>query len=89
MAQRTRIIATEETLGTSAGAATSISTATCVRLSNTSGGVRVIAVSATVGAATSTFFTMPDGTVEFLEKEANYVIWADGTVKANKVGFTG
>jgi AICAR transformylase/IMP cyclohydrolase PurH len=86
--QRTRIIATEETVGTSAGAATSISTATCVRLSNTSGTARVIAVSETVGAASSTFFTMPDATTEFLEKEANHVIWADGAVKANKVGFT-
>ncbi len=86
--QRTRIIATEETVGTSAGAATSISTATCVRLSNTSGAARVIAVSETVGAASSTFFTIPDATTEFLEKEANHVIWADGAVKANKVGFT-
>lgn len=85
---RTRIIATEETLGTSAGAATSISTATCVRLVNNSGAVRVVAVSTVVGAASSTFFSMPDGTVEFLEKGANEVLWADGAVLGAKVGFT-
>jgi len=86
--QRTRIIATEETVGTTPGAATSISTATCVRLANSSGGDIAVGINTVVGAATTAFFTLPDGTVEFLEKEANSVIWASGALKANKVGFT-
>jgi 16S rRNA G966 N2-methylase RsmD len=85
----TKIVATEVNTSTTAGAASSISDATCVRLYNGSGSARVVAISTSVGAATSTFFTIPNNTVEFLQKNASDVIWTDGTaIKANKVAFT-
>ena len=66
MSQRIRLIATQEATGATAGAATSIGAATCVRLCNTHTGDVVVAVSETVGAATSQFFTMTTDTVEYL-----------------------
>jgi hypothetical protein len=42
-----------------------------------------------VGAATTSFFSMPNNTVEFLSKLPTDVIWTDGAaIKANKVAFT-
>jgi len=42
-----------------------------------------------VGAASTLTFTMPTGTVEFLQKLPTDVIFASAnTVKAAKVGFT-
>jgi|APGre2960657404_1045060.scaffolds.fasta_scaffold00688_4 hypothetical protein len=85
----TKIVATQVNTGTSAGAATSIAEATLVRLHNDSGAARVVAISTIVGAATSTYFTVPNGSVEFLQKNPTDVIWTDGTaIKANKVAFT-
>jgi hypothetical protein len=85
----TKIIETQVNTGTTAGAATSISSATCVRLLNDSGSARIVAISTVVGAATSTYFTMPNNTVEFVAKLPSDVIWTDGSsVKANKVAFT-
>jgi len=85
----TKIVATQVDTGTSAGAASSISEATLVRLYNGTGADRVVAISTQVGAATSSYFTMPTGSVEFLQKTASDVIWTDGTaIKANKVAFT-
>ena len=82
MSQRIRLIATQEATGATAGAAT------CVRLCNTHSGDVVVAVSETVGAATSQFFTMTTDTVEYLEKSPTEVIWTDTSIKANKVGFS-
>lgn len=87
--QRTKIIATEVALGTNAGAGSSISDATCVRLYNGSGGAATVSIASTVGAADTATFTMPNATIEFLEKPASYVIWASSaSVKAAKVGLT-
>ena len=87
--QRTKIFASEIALPTTAGTASSISESTCVRLYNGNSGVSTVSISSTVGAADTASFTMPQNTVEFLEKPANYVIWASAsTVKAAKVGFT-
>lgn len=87
--QRTKIYGTEISLTTSAGTASSITEATCVRLYNGSGGAATVSVASTVGAADTATFTMPNGTVEFLEKPASYVIWSSSTsVRAAKVGFT-
>jgi hypothetical protein len=86
--QRTRIIETEISTATSAGAATSIGNATCVRLHNDTSGIATIAISASVGAATTNYFTMPGNTVEFLEKLPTDVIWTTPAIKATKVGFT-
>jgi len=84
----TKIINTEETTGTSAGAATSIGSATCVRLYNNQSGIVTVGVSTIVGAATTAYFAMPGGTVEFLQKAGSDVIWTSAAIKANKVAFT-
>ena len=68
MTQRVNIIATEQATPTTAGAASSISKATCVRLYNQTGGDVVVNVSATVSAASTNQFTMAAGRTEFLEK---------------------
>lgn len=86
--QITKIILTEESTTTSAGSASSISEATCVRLFNSHSGDVTVAISTVVGAATSQYFTMPTKHVEFLQKTASDVIWTDTSIKANKVAFT-
>jgi hypothetical protein len=86
--QRTKILETEETTGTSAGAATSISFATVVRLYNNQSGIVTVGINTAVGAATTTYFAIPAGSVEFVEKVASHVIWTSSAIKANKVGFT-
>jgi hypothetical protein len=86
--QRTKIIETEVTTATSAGAATSIGNATCVRLHNNTSGVATVGVSTIVGAATTSYFSMPPNSVEFLEKYSTDVIWSSPAIKAAKVGLT-
>ena len=86
--QRTKIIETEVSTGASAGAATSIGNATCVRLHNNTGGVATVGVSTIVGAATTSYFSMPSNSVEFLEKLSTDVIWSSPAIKASKVGLT-
>lgn len=86
--QRTKIIETEGATATSAGTATSISNATCVRLHNNSGGIATVGISTIVGAATTVYFSMPSNSVEFLEKLATDVIWTSSAIKASKVGLT-
>ena len=86
--QRTKIIESEVSTATSAGAATSIGSASCVRLHNNTTGIVTIGVSTQVGAACTIFFSMPGNTVEFLEKFPTDVIWSSPSIKASKVGFT-
>ena len=86
--QRTRIIETEVATPTSAGTASSITSATCVRLHNNTSGIATVAISTSVGAATTNYFTMPGYSVEFLEKPSTDVIWTTPSIKASKVGFT-
>ena len=86
--QRTKIIETEVSTGSTAGAATSIGNATCVRIHNDTAGVITVGVSTIVGAATTNYFTMPGNSVEFLEKLPTDVIWTSSSIKAAKVGFT-
>ena len=86
--QRTKIFETEVNTATSAGSATSISSATCVRLHNNNSGIATIGVSTIVGAATTIYFSMPGNSVEFLEKLPTDVIWTSISIKASKVGFT-
>ena len=85
----TKIITTQVDTGVNAGAATSISDATCVRLYNNTAGIVTVGVCTAVGAASTTYFEIPGGNVEFLSKAASDVIWSDGTaIRANKVAFT-
>jgi hypothetical protein len=86
--QRTKIIETEVATATSAGAATSIGNATCVRLHNNTSGVATVGVSTFVGAATTSYFSMPANSVEFLEKLSTDVLWTSTAIKAAKVGLT-
>ena len=86
--QRTKIIDTEVSTATSAGTATSITNATCVRLYNNTAGVVTVGVSTSVGAATTSYFSMPASSVEFLEKLPTDVIWTSSAIKAAKVGLT-
>jgi len=86
--QRTKIIESEVSTGVSAGAATSITNATCVRLHNDTVGVVTVGVSTIVGAATTNYFSMPSNSVEFLEKLPTDVIWTSSAIKASKVGLT-
>ena len=86
--QRTKIIESEVSTGISAGAATSITNATCVRLHNNTVGVVTVGVSTIVGAATTNYFSMPSNSVEFLEKLPTDVIWTSSAIKASKVGLT-
>ena len=89
MSTRTLILGDEIAVPTLAGSATSFSQATVVRVVNVSGSVGTIGVSTVVGAATTNFITIPDGTVEYLEKRPNEVCYATGTIRGAKVGYTG
>jgi|TARA_B100000085_G_scaffold199506_1_gene183041 NADPH-dependent ferric siderophore reductase len=86
---RTLLIGDEVAIPTAAGSATSFSQATVVRVVNVSGSSATVGVSTIVGAASTSFMTIPTGTVEYLEKRANEVIYATGTLRGAKVGFTG
>ena len=86
--QVTKIIETEVTTATSAGSATSISSATCVRLYNSQNAAVTVGINTQVGAATTAFFTMPTGSIEFVQKQGSDVIWTSAAIKANKVAFT-
>lgn len=84
----TKIVATEVNTPTTAGAASSIGDATCVRLYNNTVGIVTVGISSLVGAASTNYFAIPSGTVEFLTKPASDVIWTSTAIKANKVAFT-
>lgn len=86
--QRTKVIETEVTTSTTAGAATSISSATCVRLYNNQSSSVTVGINTLVGSAQTSFFTIPQNSVEFLEKLPTDVIWTSSAIKANKVAFT-
>ena len=88
---RTLILAQEIDCPTLTGAATSFSSATVVRLVNTSTSAdHLITVVETQGGSVIGTFTMLRGSTEFLEKQASYCVFAaDTAVKGAKVGFTG
>jgi hypothetical protein len=86
--QITKVIETQISTPTTAGAATSLNSATCVRLCNDTGGEITVSISTSVGAASSNSFTIPRYNVEFLQKAPTDVIFTSSAIKANKVGFT-
>ena len=86
--QRTKIIGTATATSTTAGTATSISSASCVRLHNNTAGIVTVGVSTVVGAASTNYFSMPASSIEFLEKLPSDVIWTSSAIKASKVGLT-
>lgn len=86
---RTLILSDEIALPTTAGAATSFSSATVVRLVNTDTSAHVITVVETQGGSGVGSFTLPAGQVEQLEKNSSYCVYSDSAnVKGAKVGFT-
>ena len=87
---RTLLLGNEVALPTNTGTATSFSSATVVRLVNTTGTAQVINVVETQSGTGIGSFTMLGNTTEMLEKNASYCVFASAaTVKGTKVGFTG
>lgn len=86
--QRTKILSDIVTIPTSAGTASSISSATCIRLHNDTLGVVTVSISTFVGAGSTYNFSMPASSIEFLEKLPSDVIYASSGIKVNKVAFT-
>lgn len=91
MTQRTRLIAGESALTTSSGDANTLSNATCIRIWNGHTDIATVSIaksteSGYVGIAS---LTMASKTVEFLEKDAQDIIWSNNAaVLAAKVAFT-
>lgn len=87
---RTLLKGDEVNLPTSAGAGVSFSEATVVRLVNTNTAARIVTVQETRSGTGVGSFTMPGGSVEYLEKAAAHTVFASDTgVRGAKVGFTG
>jgi len=87
---RTLCKGAEQALPITTGAATSFSEATVVRLVNTDTLAQVVNVVETQSGTGIGSFTMPAGTVEYLEKNPTQCVFAsDAAVLGAKVGFTG
>ena len=87
---RTLLLGDEIALPVNTGTATSFSSATVVRLVNTSGNPQVVTVVETQSGSGIGSFTMLGSTTELLEKNASYCVFASSAdVKGTKVGFTG
>ena len=87
---RTLLLADEIAVTGNTGTATSFSSATVVRLVNNNNSSAVVTVVETQGGTGVGSFTMPGNSVEFLEKQSSYCVFAvGGTVLGAKVGFTG
>ena len=86
---RTLIKGAEAASPTSTGAASTFGSATVVRLVNTDTSAHLVTlVEAANGNAVGSF-TMPAGSVEFLEKVSTYAIFAaNAGVKGASAGFT-
>ena len=82
------IFGTEIAIPTTAGAATSFGEATVVRVVNVSGSSATVGVATEVGQ-TGRFITIPTGTVQYVEKKHTEVLYATGTVRGARVGYTG
>lgn len=90
MSQRVKPYAVEIPCPVTAGAGTSFTEATCVRLVNTDNANSwVVNVEETAGGGVIGSFTMPPNTVEYLEKVASHTVFAgNAAVLGAKVGLT-
>ena len=86
---RALVLGNEIAVPTVSSSASNFSLATVIRVVNVSGSSGTSGVSTVVGAATTSFITIPTGTVEYVEKKATEVCYGTGTLRAAKVGFTG
>ena len=86
---RTLCKGAEAACPTTTGAASSFSEATVVRLVNTDSSAHLVSVVETQSGTAVGSFTMPAGTVEYLEKNPTQCVFAaNAGVKGAKVGFT-
>ena len=89
MSHRTLVLGVEAALPTTTGTATSVTEASVVRLINNDSSAHLVTVVETQSGSTVGSFTMPGGSVEFLEKQYAYCVWsASANVRGTKVGFT-
>ena len=89
MSHRTLVLGAEAALPTTTGTATSFTEASVVRLINNDTSAHLVTVVETQSGSTVGAFTMPGGSVEFLEKQYAYCVWsASANVRGTKVGFT-
>ena len=86
----TNVKTAQAACGTDAAGASTFSSATVVRLINTTSTARVVTVVDEVGGSTTIgSFTMLGNSIEFLEKKSTEAIFAaDGTVFGSKAGNT-
>ncbi len=86
----TNVKTTQAACGTDAAGASTFSSATVVRLINTTSTARVVTVVDEVGGSTTIgSFTMLGNSVEFVEKKSTEAIYAaDASVLGAKVGYT-
>ena len=86
---RTLIKGAEAACATSTGAASTFSSATVVRLVNTDTDAHLVTLVEEASGTVVGSFTMPAGSVEFLEKVSTYAIFAaNAGVKGAAAGFT-
>ena len=86
---RTLCKGVEAACPTTTGAATSFSEATVVRLVNGHSSAHLVTVVETQSGTVVGSFTMPAGTVEYLEKNPTQCVFAaNAGVLGSKVGFT-
>ena len=86
---RTFLLADEINLPITTGTATSFTNATVVRLVNNSTSAALVTVVETQSGTGIGSMTMPANSVEYLEKQPTYCVFASAdTVKGAKVGFT-
>ena len=86
----TNIKGSQAACGTNAAGASTIGSATVVRLCNNGGTARLISVINELGGSTTIgTFTMPGNTVEFVEKKSTEAIFAaDTSVLGSAVGYS-
>ena len=86
---RTLIKGAEAACPTATGSASTFGSATVVRLVNTDTDARLVTLVEAANGTVVGSFTMPAGSVEFLEKVSTYAIFAaNAGVKGAAAGFT-
>ncbi len=89
MANRTLVKGAEAACPTTTGAASTFGNATVVRLINNGSTARLVTVVEEQNGTVVGSFTMPGNTVEYVEKDPSYAIFAaNAAVLGAKVGFT-
>ena len=86
---RTLIKGAEAACATATGSASTFGSATVVRLVNTDSNAHLVSLVTEQNGTVVGSFTMPAGSVEFLEKVSTYAIFAaNAGVKGAAAGFT-